>query len=429
MSTQTYTVPFRYSNHVTSDLICLTNVKDVVACSIELPNGQIVVDLHSRELIGADERQDELYYFRKVLTVKAISVEPLSSLELWHKRLGHPFDKVVKVERKHQHILNVARALRFQENLPVSFLGECVLAASYLINGTPSHILHDKTPYEMLFGSSPLFDDLRVFGCSCFAHNQRSKGDKFASRSRKSPVSSPLMSSPTLVVSFSSSNDTVVQKDLGNDAPELGRGHREKFLSVKLWNFDDMMLCKRRFVLWRIMTLGLWKDFLLERKHWLHHMDVHNAFLHGDLDEEVYMKFPLGFAPDKPGMVCRLWKSLYGLKQTPRCWFVKLVIALKRYGFFQSYFDYLLFTYTKGSVRINVLVYVDDLLIPGYNSAALKTFKGYLSSCFHMKDLGVLKYFLGTEVARSSLRLFLCQRKYALNDILDKGLVGAKPVG
>ena len=70
-------------------------------------------------------------------------------------------------------------------------------------------------------------------------------------------------------------------------------------------------------------------------------MDIHNAFLHGDLDEEVYMKLPPGFSPHSQGLVCRLKKSLYGLRQAPRCWFAKLAHALKRYGFHQSYSDYL----------------------------------------------------------------------------------------
>ena len=65
-------------------------------------------------------------------------------------------------------------------------------------------------------------------------------------------------------------------------------------------------------------------------------MDVHNAFLHGDLKEEVYMKFPPGFRSDDNTKVCRLRKSLYGLKQAPRCWFAKLESPMQDYGFQQD---------------------------------------------------------------------------------------------
>ncbi|CAH9096264.1 unnamed protein product, partial [Cuscuta epithymum] len=163
-------------------------------------------------------------------------------------------------------------------------------------------------------------------------------------------------------------------------------------------------------------------------KNWeLHQMDVHNAFLHGDLHEEVYMTLPPGYSTSDSTLVCRLKKSLYGLKQAPRCWFAKLVSALKGYGFTQSFADYSLFTRTCGAIQLNVLVYVDDLIISGNDSVTINSFKVYLNDCFHMKDLGRLKYFLGIEVARSPFGLFLTQRKYALDIITETGLLGAKP--
>ncbi|KAG7542180.1 Reverse transcriptase RNA-dependent DNA polymerase [Arabidopsis thaliana x Arabidopsis arenosa] len=160
----------------------------------------------------------------------------------------------------------------------------------------------------------------------------------------------------------------------------------------------------------------------------VHQMDVHNAFLHGDLDEEVYMKFPPGFRTDDDTKVCRLRKSLYGLKQAPRCWFAKLGSAMKTYGFDQNYSDYSLFTLEKGDTRLHVLVYVDDLIITGSSIHVVNEFKHYLSTCFHMKDLGPLRYFLGIEVARSPEGIYLCQRKYTLDIIAETGLMGVKPI-
>ncbi|MCH86991.1 hypothetical protein A2U01_0007855 [Trifolium medium] len=163
-------------------------------------------------------------------------------------------------------------------------------------------------------------------------------------------------------------------------------------------------------------------------RNWeLHQMDVHNAFLHGDLQEEVFMKLPPGFNVSSPEMVCKLRKSLYGLKQAPRCWFSKLSQALKTYGFRQSLSDYSLFVLQKQGTQIVVLVYVDDLIVAGNDSAAIELFKGYLNACFHMKDLGKLKYFLGVEVAQSGTGISLSQRKYALDIISEVGLLGAKP--
>ena len=90
-----------------------------------------------------------------------------------------------RVERKHRHILNVARALLFQSSLSSKFWGESVLTAAHLINRTPSRLLKGKIPYELIYNTPPKYENLRVFGCLAFAHNQRRGGDKFEARSRK----------------------------------------------------------------------------------------------------------------------------------------------------------------------------------------------------------------------------------------------------
>jgi len=156
-------------------------------------------------------------------------------------------------------------------------------------------------------------------------------------------------------------------------------------------------------------------------------MDVNNAFLHGDLEEEVYMHMPPGFSSSSPTKVCRLCKSLYGLHQAPRQWFAKLSTTLARYGFVRSYADYSLFTYRKGKVFLALLVYVDDIILAGNDPQACSVFKTYLNNCFRIKDLGPLKYFLGIEVARGPRGLFLSQRKYALEIVEESGLRGNKP--
>lgn len=179
----------------------------------------------------------------------------------------------------------------------------------------------------------------------------------------------------------------------------------------------------------KMSTVRLFLDIAAKQNYEVHQMDVHNPFLHGDLHEEVYMKLPPGFSTPGDTRVCKLKKSLYGLKQAPRCWFAKLADALEKYGFKQTRSDYSLFIYMKNGINLRILVYVDDLIISGNSPTAIQSFKDYLSTCFHMKDLGFLKYFLGIEVARSPLGFYLCQRKYATEIVTEAGLLGCKPAG
>ncbi|GMI89569.1 cysteine-rich RLK (RECEPTOR-like protein kinase) 8 [Hibiscus trionum] len=124
-------------------------------------------------------------------------------------------------------------------------------------------------------------------------------------------------------------------------------------------------------------------------------MDVYNAFLQGDLQEEVYMELPPGFCSQGESRVCRLHKSLYGLKQASRQWNVKLCEALLQAGYLQSKSDYSVFTKRQGEALVMMLIYVDDLLITGNSDVLIAELKLLLNQNFRMKDLGTLKFFFG----------------------------------
>jgi hypothetical protein len=163
-------------------------------------------------------------------------------------------------------------------------------------------------------------------------------------------------------------------------------------------------------------------------KNWhLHQLDVNNAFLHGDLQEDVYMKIPDGVHCSNPKLVCKLQKSLYGLKQASRKWYEKLTSLLITEGYTQSTSDYSLFTCFKEEKFTVLLVYVDDIILAGDSIAEFDRIKSVLDKAFKIKNLGQLKYFLGLEVAHSKLGITISQRKYCLDLLKDSGLLGSKP--
>jgi hypothetical protein len=154
-------------------------------------------------------------------------------------------------------------------------------------------------------------------------------------------------------------------------------------------------------------------------KGWsLHQMDVKNAFLHGDLQEEVYMEQPPGYV-DKthPNLVCRLKKALYGLKQAPRAWSDKIGQYLVTSGFQTSNADFSL--YVKKT---------NHGIITGNNNVDISDLKKLLKQKFEMKDLGELRYFLGIEVIQSPKRIWSLQRQYALNKLFEYGMTRCKPI-
>ena len=161
----------------------------------------------------------------------------------------------------------------------------------------------------------------------------------------------------------------------------------------------------------------------------LYQLDVKNAFLNGDLEEEVFMSLPPGFV-DKYGVgkVCKLKKSLYGLKQSPRAWFERFSKVVKKFGFLQSQADHTLFYRHSKEGKVAILiVYVDDIILIGDDCGGLENSKKFLAKEFEIKDLGNLKYFLGMEFARSKEGIVVSQKKYVLDLLKETGMMGCRP--
>ena len=146
----------------------------------------------------------------------------------------------------------------------------------------------------------------------------------------------------------------------------------------------------------------------------LHQMDVKTAFLNGVIENEVYIEQPDGFVVhEKQSHVCRLKKSLYGLKQASRAWYSRIDGYLTKMGFTKSEADPNLYFKTVGADPVILVLYVNYLFLTGSEKLILKC-KRELASEFEMKDLGLLHYFLGLEVWQKPGEIILSQGKYTV---------------
>ncbi|XP_019101814.1 PREDICTED: uncharacterized protein LOC109133276 [Camelina sativa] len=171
---------------------------------------------------------------------------------------------------------------------------------------------------------------------------------------------------------------------------------------------------------------------LAAKRGWsLCQMDVTSAFLHSELDEEIYMSLPLGYTPAfgvlPPNPVFRLKKSIYGLKQASRQWYKCFSTILLNNVFSQAPSENTLFVKMTDSSFIALLVYVDDIMIASNSDMEVSAVKALLAKAFKIKDLGQARFFLGLEIARNANGISVSQRKYCLNLLNDTGYLGCKP--
>ena len=163
----------------------------------------------------------------------------------------------------------------------------------------------------------------------------------------------------------------------------------------------------------------------------LRQLDVNNAFLQGNLNEDVYIAQPARFVDrDKPHYVCKLRKALYGLKQAPRAWYLEMELRtfLLASGFTNSLADASLFILNSHGVTLYVLIYVDDIVITGNDTKAIDKFIAQLGNRFSLKDMGDLNYFLGIEAHRTGRGLLLTQQKYITDLLARCNMLDATPV-
>ena len=147
----------------------------------------------------------------------------------------------------------------------------------------------------------------------------------------------------------------------------------------------------------------------------IRHIDINNAFLNGDLQECVFMQQPPGFNTTASHLVYQLNKAIYGLKQTPRSWFLKLSTTLLHIGFKPTKSDTSLFVKYTPTSSLFVLVYVDDILITGSFDIEIPSLIFNIHSFFPLKDLGPLHHFFGIQITRTaSGNMHLSQSQYNL---------------
>jgi hypothetical protein len=140
----------------------------------------------------------------------------------------------------------------------------------------------------------------------------------------------------------------------------------------------------------------------------VHQLNVKNVFLHGTLSETVHYSQPTGFVnPAQLDQVCRLNKSIYGLKQVPRSWYNWFTTYLLTLGFVEARFDTSLFVFHRSADMVYLLLYIHDIVLTASSTTLLQHIISALKREFTMKDNGPLHHFLGVSVQHQANGLFL----------------------
>lgn len=177
----------------------------------------------------------------------------------------------------------------------------------------------------------------------------------------------------------------------------------------------------------KVVTVRILIAHVVNKGQEIHQMDTNNVFLHGHLEEDIYLK-PLQGLKVPKGSVCKLNKVRYGLKQAPRQWYPEFSTKITQFGFIQSTFHHYLFVFNKKGIFLILIVYVDDILLTRNNISKIQAVKGFLNCEFTIKDLGEIDCFLGIQILHTKEGIWISQQKYICDILQEANMLDTKPV-
>ncbi|KAK8656739.1 hypothetical protein V6N13_098677 [Hibiscus sabdariffa] len=317
-------------------------------------------------------------------------------------------------ERRNRTLLDMVRSMMSHSDLPISFWGHALETATFTLNRVPSKSVQ-KTPHEMWTGKRPSMSFMKIWGCKAYVKHQMStklepKSHKYHDEPKtyQEAVSSP--DSKKWLEAMRSEMDSMSDNQVWTlvEPPEGIKPIGCKWVFKKKTDMDgNVQTYKGRLVAndYRqihgidydetFSPVAMFKSILIllaiaafhDYEIW--QMDVKTAFLNGKLEEDVYMTQTEGFVTlENAGKVCKLQRSIYGLKQASQSWNLHFNDAIKEFGFIRNEDEPCVYKKFSGSIVSFLILYVDDILIIGNDIPTLQSVKAWLSSCFSMKDLG-----------------------------------------
>ncbi|KAJ9552767.1 hypothetical protein OSB04_016812 [Centaurea solstitialis] len=394
-------------------------------------------------------------------------------------------------ERKNRHLLDVARTLMFQSHVPKRFWGDAILTAAYLINRMPTPVLHNKSPFSVLFPKGTPFPlTPRIFGCVAYVHDHRPQLTKLDPRAIRcvflgysrvqkdapTPATTSLpVEPPPLLLTYarreprhctrypiqnyvayshlsseskaytSSLNSYPIPRDVRSALAHPGwRQAMEDELGAlrgnHTWDLETLPPGKRVVGCRWVFTIKLHPDGSLHR--------LKARLVAKGYSQAYGIDYDETFSPVAKMSSVRICIALAAIhhwplhqldvknafingvleEESPRAWFGRFSSVMGEFGMVRSASDYSVFFRHKQGKRIIVVVYVDDIIITGDDEVGITELKQFLQSQFQISDLGRLRYFLGIEVSRSPQGILLSQRKYVLDMLTECGLLGCKLV-